>query len=190
MKKIVLIFALLTAPLVWAVDAMEMPSMTATERVEVTAKVEAINHETREVTLLLGDGETVTFTAVAEARNLAQVDVGDLVMAEYVQSMTIEVVAGDGSEAAVGSVGAIARSEVGEMPGVAAIDTVIITATVEEIDLEMHTFKLKNAAGEVREYVARDPKNLKMASVGDLVVLSLTKAVAVVVEKMPANHEM
>lgn len=190
MRKIVLVLALLSAPLCWAGDAIEKPFISATQTVAVTAIVEAIDHETREVTLLLGDEERVTFTASAEARNLEQVAVGDRVMAEYVQSMTIEVVAGDGSEAAVGSMTAMARTEHGDMPGMVAVDTVVITATVEEINIEANTFKLKNAAGEVHEYVARDPKNLKLAEVGDLVVITLTEAIAVVVEAVPADHEM
>ena len=190
MKNIILVLALLSAPFCWAGDAMEKPYISATETVQITAKVEAINHETREVTLQLSEGETVTFTASEEARNLDQVTEGDVVMAEYIQSMTVEVVAGDGSEPAVGSMLAMGRSEKGDMPAMAAMNTVVITATVEEINVEANTFKLKNAAGEVNEYVARDPRNLEMAEVGDIVVITLTEAVAVVVEEMPASHEM
>jgi hypothetical protein len=190
MKKIILVLAMLSAPLSWADHHMEKPYISATQTVEITAMVEAINHETREVTLLVSEGESVTFTASEEARNLDQVDVGDRVMAEYVQNTTIQVVAGDGSEAAVGAISAVGRSEQGDMPGMAAINTVMITATVEEINIEANTFKLKNAEGEIHEYVARDPKNLKMAEVGDIVVITLTEAIAVVVEEVPADHEM
>ena len=59
----------------------------------------------------------------------------------------------------------------------------MITATVEEINLENNTFKLKGPSGEVQEYVARDPENLKKAEVGDLVVITYTEAVAISVEK-------
>ena len=59
----------------------------------------------------------------------------------------------------------------------------MVTATVEEINLENNTFKLKGPSGEVQEYVARDPENLKKAEVGDLVVITYTAAVAISVEK-------
>ena len=52
------------------------------------------------------------------------------------------------------------------------MDAVVITATVEEINIEANTFKLKGPAGEIREYEARDPENLKKAEVGDLVVIN------------------
>ena len=190
MKKVILVLALLSAPFAWAEDGMEKPYISTTETVEVVAKVTALNHETREVTLLLGEEESVTFTASEGARNLDQVSVGDHVMAKYVQNMTIEVVSGDGSEPAAAMLAAMGRSEAGDMPGMAAMNTVMVTATVEEINIEANTFKLKNAEGEVQEYVARNPRNLEMAAVGDIVVITLTEAVAATVVKTSVPHEM
>ena len=65
----------------------------------------------------------------------------------------------------------------------AAIDSVVVTATVEEINIEANTFKLKGPSGEIKEYEARNPENLKKAEVGDLVVITYTEAVAITVEK-------
>lgn len=190
MIKIVLVLVLLSAPFSWAGDAVSKPYISTSETINVTAKVGAINHETREVTLLLGEGESVSFVASEEARNLGQVDVGDIVMAKYVQSMTIEVVAGDGSGPAAGELAAIARTSEGEKPGIAAISTLVVTATVEDINIEANTFKLKNAEGDIHEYVARDPRNLERVSVGDLVIITLTEAVAIVVEETSDHGEM
>lgn len=163
--------------------AADKPSIYTSETVKMTAVVEAINHETREVTLRGPEGNTATFIASEEARNLDQVSVGDTVMAEYEQTLSIEVVANDGSEAGAGALTAMARSEKGQMPGIAAMDVQVITATVEELNIEANTFKLKGPDGEVKEYVARDPENLKKAEVGDLVVITYTEAVALSVEK-------
>jgi len=69
------------------------------------------------------------------------------------------------------------------MPGAAVMDAVVITATVEEINLEANTFKLKGPEGNVQEYTARDPENLKKAAVGDIVVITQTEAIALSVEK-------
>jgi hypothetical protein len=82
---------------------------------------------------------------------------------------------------------AAARTEEGEMPGFAAIDTQIATATVEEINIEANTFKLKGVDGMVNEYVARNPENLKRAKVGDLVIMTVTNAVAIAVEHAPTE---
>ena len=95
--------------------------------------------------------------------------------------------AADGMEAEAAEVAAMARAAEGDMPGFAAMDALVVTATVEEINLEMNTFKLKGPAGVINEYTARVPENLKRAAVGDLVVMTVTSAVAIVVEGKPAE---
>ncbi len=167
--------------------ATDKPSLYSSQTMVVTAAVEAINHETREVTLRGPEGETSSFVASEDARNLDQVSVGDIVMAEYEQSLSIEVFANDGSVPGAGELAAAGRSEKGEMPALAAIDSQVITATVEEINIEANTFKLKGPSGEVNEYVARNPENLKKAAVGDLVVITYTQAIALSVEKTTAE---
>ncbi|MDX2427122.1 MAG: hypothetical protein QNK22_00340 [Xanthomonadales bacterium] len=190
-KTLALLAALmLFAAPVWSDESApetEKPSLYSSQTMKVTAVVEAINHETREVTLRGPEGNSTSFVASEEARNLDQVSVGDIVMAEYEQSLAIEVFANDGSAPGAGAIAAAGRSEKGEMPGMAAIDATVVTATVEEINLEANTFKLKGPAGEVKEYVARDPENLKKAAVGDLVVITYTEAIAISVEKTTAE---
>ena len=166
---------------------MEKPSFYASQSMLVTAVVEAIDHETRVVTMRRPDGESITITASDEARNLGQVAVGDLLVVEYEETISIEVMANEGLEPSVIDASAMARTEEGQMPGVAAVESTVIVSTVEEINLEMNTFKLKGPDGEVSEYVARNPDNLRRAEVGDLVVLTITAAVAITVEKHAAE---
>ena len=167
--------------------ATDKPSMSTSQSMIVTAKVEAINHETREVTLLGPEGGSVTFVASEEARNLDQVSVGDIVIAEYVQNMSIEVFPGDGSEPGAGEMAISGRSEEGDMPAMTAIDALVVTATVEEINIEANTFKLRGPSGLVKEYEAQNPENLKKAEVGDIVVITYTEGVAISVEKSTAE---
>jgi len=93
--------------------AQEKPSMYVSESIMVNAVVEAINHETREVSLRKGNGELVTFVASAEARNLGQVDVGDIVTANYTQSISIEVMEDDGKGPRVAELGVADRTDKG-----------------------------------------------------------------------------
>lgn len=160
-------------------EAMEKPSFQATQKSTVTATVTAIDHETRVVSLRMPEGDGVTFTASEEARNLGQVEVGDIVTAEYVERVSVQVVENDGSEPGEGGMSAMQRTPEGDMPGMAAVDTQVVTATVEAINIKANTFKLKYPDGAVEEYVARNPQNLKRAAVGDLVVMSFTEAVAI-----------
>jgi Cu/Ag efflux protein CusF len=165
----------------------EKPSFFARQSVKVTAVVEAIDHETRLVTLRRAEGDLVTFTAGEEARNLDQVAVGDIVNAEYEEVLSIKVVANDGTEPEKIELGGMARSEEGEMPGLSAFDSQRVIATVEEINLEENTFKLKGPDGAVSEYVARNPDNLRKSAVGDLVIITTSQAVAISVEVGPTE---
>jgi hypothetical protein len=155
----------------------------------ITAVVEAINHETRVVTVRRPDGQAITFTVREEARNLGQVEVGDVLLVEYEETLTVEVLADDGMGTEEAEMLAMARAEEGEMPGFAAMDTRVVVASVEDINVEANTFKLKFPDGSVNEYVARNPDNLRRAIVGDLVVITVTEAIAAVVEKQASAPE-
>ena len=190
LKYPAIVALLLTSTVLWAAgeDAMmDKPSFSASQTQMISALVVAIDHETRVVTVRKGDGEEVTFTASEEARNLDQVTVGDVLIAEHMETISIEVMANEGMEAAAAGVSAMVRSEKGEMPGMAAMEATVITATVEEINLENNTFKLKGPAGNIDEYTAQNPENLKRAAVGDLVVITITEAIAVMVEEQAAE---
>jgi len=183
------LFVLSTA---WAGDddgMMAKPSFFASQSSMISAVVEAIDHETRVVTVRTTDGEEITFTASTDARNLDQVSVGDILVAEYVETISVEVMENEGFEPEVIEASAMARTEKGEMPGVAAMAANVIISTVEEINLEANTFKLKGPDGEVTEYVARNPENLKRSAVGDLVVITVTEAIAITVEKQAVEIE-
>ena len=168
-------------------EYLDKPYFQASQTETVTAKVTAINHETREVELLRADGTEVAFTASEEARNLDQVEVGDIVVAQYVETMSVRVLPNKGQEPAMAGMTTVERTEKGEMPGMAAVDTEVITATVAEINLEANTFKLRGPEGVVEEYAAMNPENLKRAEVGDLVVMTFSHAVAITVE--PGERE-
>jgi hypothetical protein len=166
---------------------LDRPSFAASQTMVVTAVVEAIDHETRVVTVRKPDDEAITFTASDEVRNLDQVSVGDVLVAEFIETFSIDVLANDGLEPEAANAAALARAKKGEMPGVAAMDSTVVISTVEEINIEANTFKLKGPDGVVTEYVARNPENLKRSKVGDLVVMTSTAAMAITVEKAPAE---
>ena len=120
-------------------------------------------------------------------RNLHQVQVGDVLVAEYVESLSIQVVADDGMGTDAAAMTAVGRAKEGAMPGVAAMDSTVVIAKVAEINLEANTCKVAGPDGVVEEFVARNPDNLRRADVGDLVVITTTEAVAITVEHQPAE---
>lgn len=149
----------------------------------VTAIVESIDYETREVSLRRGDGEVITFIASDEAGNLSKVVVGDTLIAEHSVSFSVEVMPNkDNLEPAAAEMAASVRTEEGDMPGGIIMGATVVAATVEAIDLETNTFKLRFADGVVQEFVARNPSNLERSQVGDLVVMTTTESVGIIVE--------
>ena len=161
------------------------PSFAASETVTATARVEAIDHETREVTLLLESGELYTSQVGEEVRNLDQVGVGDVIYVHHTESVSIQVVADDGSEPESYVQEDLARAGKGKMPGFAASESAVATAIVEAINLEDNTFKLREPDGEIRQYTARNPDNLRRAEVGDKVITTVTTSVVITVDKQP-----
>jgi hypothetical protein len=109
--------------------------------VEVTSQVEAIDYQSRIVTLMDEDGQIVTFTASDDARNRDQVAVGDTVYAEYIQSISLHLVAAEEVEPAEAVVALAARSEEGEVSGLGAVETIVEVSTVQEINIDNNPFK-------------------------------------------------
>jgi len=165
----------------------DKPSFSATQKVKVTTVVDAVDREARTITLKGPEGNTRTIKAREDSNNIDQIEVGDIVNVEFVQHMSIEVLANDGMEPGAGVMAATARNEEGDTPGVMAMETIVTTATVEEINIEANTFKLKWPGGEIKQYEAQDPENLKKAAVGDLVVTTYTEAIALYMNEVTAE---
>lgn len=166
-----------------APETMTRPSMSGSRTVTLEAEVTAIDHETREVTLTGEAGESISFVASEDVRNLDQVDVGDVVVAQLYEEIFIKVFANpDGIEPGYGDMMAAGVAEEGEAPGALEVDTTVITAVVEDIDLEAGTYSLRGPEGNVGTFEADNPANLERAEVGDLVVMTVIIAAGILVE--------
>lgn len=190
MKLLFLITALSVALSLQAGDeaaTTEKPSFSATQTIQLTTVVDAIDREARTVTLKGPQGNTRTIQAREDSDNIDRIEVGDNVDVEFVQHMSIEVFANDGMEPGSGVMTASGVNKEGETPAGMEMITTVTTATVEAINIEANTFKLKWPDGSIMEYVAQDPENLKKADVGDLVVTSYTEAIALSLVEVPAE---
>ncbi len=162
--------------------ATEKPSFSATQTVQLTASVVGIDRVANTVTLKGPEGNARTLEA--QPYNLKKIDIGDTVNVEYAQNMTIEVFANDGMEPGAGVMAATGKNVEGETPAAMEVITTVATATVEEINIEANTFKLRWPGDEIKEYVAQNPENLKKADVGDLVVTTYTEAIALTLNEV------
>lgn len=142
---------------------------SGSEMIRSVAEVVAIDEKTRTLALRRDDGNTLTVVVAPGVRNLAQMRVGDIVVAEYgrAQAHSLEKTAGL------------------EPPGAgkaAATNRRSIVADIVAIDDKKGFATLKGAKGNVVDVVVKDRKALGKVKIGDLVRLEYTDAVAVSVK--------
>lgn len=161
--------------------AKPLPSGESVETEEITARVTAIDRSGRLVTVQGEEGNQLVVQAGEGVRNFDQIEVGDTVAVTYTEAIAWEVK--KGTEGAVGvseSAGAT-RAALGEKPSAMAERMVMVTAAITAIDTQKGTVTLRGPSGRDLTVKARDPANLKKVSVGDLVDISYTEALAVAV---------
>lgn len=159
--------------------SQEKPALKQEALLTLNATVTAINHETREVTLQDAEGESFTIIAGDEVRNLAQVQVGDKLGVEYLQSITIQVLAPDQAEIGGQEVITGGRAQAGDKPAGAVVAETTVITVIEAINKENQTVKLKGPQGGTQTVKVRNPENLEKIAVGDKVMITYVEAMAV-----------
>jgi hypothetical protein len=161
------------------------------ETQEASATVEAINLDTRMISLRDADGRLFTVHVPPAARNLAQVNVGDRVVVRYQQALAAELRRrGDGTgetEAPVVETG-FGRAAAGAKPGAVAGVETRQTVRITTVDTKNHVVGFYGSDGLARSLPVRSPQGQEFISKlkkGDEVELTYTEAMAVSVE--PAN---
>jgi Cu/Ag efflux protein CusF len=155
---------------------------TVAATVEVTATVEKIDHETREVTLRTDDGAEYTFIADEAVANLPQVQKGDQVTATVTEALAYEVIKGEvgiGAEVTV----AAAAADLGEMPAGVIGRKVTVAVTITAIDKQAPSVTFKGPADNTRTIKVLHPEKLEGVNVGDSVVITYAEAIAMKVQK-------
>jgi hypothetical protein len=145
---------------------------------EIRARVTAIDHAKRLVTLQDADGGEATFEADAGVKNLAQVKVGDELVGALAESLVLELREPTAEEAAAGTsiLEVVAAAEPGRRPAGEFVRQIRAILTVDSIDKAAGTATLRGPAGNLRTIPARDRANLDRVKVGDSVVATYTEA--------------
>lgn len=149
--------------------------------VTVTSTVTAIDKATRAVTLKGPEGKLNTVTAGADVRNFDQIKVGDMVVARYMEALTLTLKK-DGKELVAKTEQADgARSAAGAKPAGIVGRQVEVTADVVAVDAKTQTLTLKGPKQTV-ELKVPDPKQFALVKVGDQIQATYTEALALSVE--------
>ena len=162
----------------------EPGKVTVAEAIRVTASVEALDKAKRLVTLKGPEGNTFVVQAGPEVKNFDQIKVGDLVVARYIEALTLELKPGGGQIRERTERENAVSTKPGEAPGVAAGRQVTVIADVMSLDAKKQTVRLRGPQRTV-DLKVRDPNQFKLIKVGDQVEATFTEAVAIALEPAP-----
>ena len=153
---------------------------------KMTGVVEAVNAENRIVTIRsLGRDEVMVMEVGDEVRNLAQVKVGDRVVTEFQEAIAVDLKKGGGMEQGAGVEASASRAEPGMKPSGSMSETATLVATIVGIDPDEPSVTLQGPEGNVVEVLVQDPKKLKKVDLGDQVVITFKRALAISVQPSP-----
>jgi Cu/Ag efflux protein CusF len=179
MKKTLVALAVLAAlPLV----ARAQKPGTLTDAVELTTKIEAIDHAKRLVTLKDKDGEMETIYCGPEVKRFDELKVGDTVTFRYQESIAWAIrKPGQPSGLPTNTGPAVTRST-GAKPGGTVAQQETATVTIKAIDPKVPSVTVLTEDGRTVSFKVEDKKNLKDVKAGDKVEVTYTEAVMISVK--------
>ena len=151
---------------------------------KIKATVEAVELESREITLKGPKGRPITLRVEERVRNLPQVQVGDEVVVRYHESVGLQLRRLD--PAAFEETETSSEVEQNQASGAARQFTV--TAYVEAVSPKEKTVTLRGPEGKPIDLYVRDLNVLGSLTAGDNVVATYTEAAAVSIE-LPKKKE-
>jgi len=145
---------------------------------KVTATVVAIDKASRTVTLKVPKGRTVDVIAGDSVRNFDQIRVGDNVVVEYQEALTLEL---KKAKAPLGTTETVTetRAKPGERPAGAVRREIVALANVVAVDPKKSIISLKGPRGNVVDLKVQNQDHFKVVKVGDQVEAVYTEALAV-----------
>jgi hypothetical protein len=150
--------------------------------VVVKATIEAIDHDTRAITLKDKEGQTKTITAGPEMRRFDELKVGDVVTFRTTESTVFQIrKAGESAQPSVKDDPVIIRNPAAKPAGTKT-EQETKTVTIKAVDTKMSAVTIETEDGKTTSFKVSDKNLLKGLVAGDKVVITYTKAVAISVE--------
>jgi Cu/Ag efflux protein CusF len=152
------------------------------ETTKATATVAAIDMATRTVSLKRADGSVIDVHAGEEVRNLDKVKVGDTVIAEYTEALSLSLKKGGAGAAKRVEKVEVARAPAGGQPSARVGVTTTVLADVIAVNRKSRVVTLRGPDGHTVDLKVNDPAQLGNIKVGDQVESVYTQANAVSVQ--------
>ena len=153
--------------------------------ITIHGKIVSVNRSKKLVTLQGPHGKTVTLY-VKNPYNLKSATPGEPVVVRFYEIVTIRKQKPGGPSPSATLVEGIASAVPGETPGAAVGASVQIVATIVAINKSKKTVDLKGPDGVIETVNVAKPSNLKHVKVGDDIIITLTKVVAIKLERESA----
>jgi hypothetical protein len=147
-----------------------------------TNTVVSIDATNRTVELKHADGKITRYKCGPQVANFDQIKVGDQVRATVVDEVALFIKPASQTQN-ITATAATVGARLGAKPGVVSLDTLDLTAKVLSINPWLHQVTLLTADGRTKPVQVGEFVNLADFNVGDQVVVRLTQALAVLVEK-------
>jgi Cu/Ag efflux protein CusF len=178
MKTLFALVALAALPLV----ALAQKPTTETEGIELTATIEAIDHDGRLVTLKDKGGNVQTIYAGPQVKRFDELKVGDTVTFRYYESVAYQV-RKPGQPSGLPTTGdpKVVRSQ-GAKPGATISQQKTATVTIKAIDEKVPSVTVLTEDGRTASFRIDDKKNIKDVKAGDKVEITYTEAVMITVK--------
>lgn len=159
------------------------PGVVVADVLEVKAVLESIDYKKRTTTLKDNKGRAINLKADKAVKNFDQLKKGDVVLADFVEPIAIFIRKANAPKSAA-EARLVSVAPKGSHRGVLLAEAFQVAATVESIDIKARLITLKEPNRGVR-VVAVDKgfKNLEGVKKGDEVVLTVTEAIAIKIEK-------
>jgi hypothetical protein len=170
-------------------QASDMAGIARSESISARATVKAVDAGKRTVTLESSGSNAIALKVGDQVRNLAQVRVGDTVIAHYFASAAY-VVAPSGTKLPDDSLTVVgARAAPGDKPGAAVGNKMVVSGLVVGVDPTLHTISLVNPSGggirTINVVTPEGQQGMKLVKVGDTITAIVSEAVLVGVEPAP-----
>jgi hypothetical protein len=149
---------------------------------KLRATVTAIDTANRKVTLVTPDHQSTTVKCGPEVINFDQIQVGDQLRVKITEEIAVAM-ATPGTPADNTADAVVVLAPKGAKPGGIAAGTVQTTAKVSAINLKKHKATLQLPDGTSKTFAVRPDVDLTQRHVGEEVLIRITEALAISVEK-------
>jgi len=153
------------------------------EAVTRTGKIISIDAETREVVMEGDQGGLLSIVVPEDAPNFDQIKVGDPVIATYMESVAVAIAPVPGAEPGATKIAAVSSAPPGATPGGVMAEQLELRAVVNAVDAEKRLVTLDVPAGGQRILKVGDDIDLGKVKVGEQVTVTLTRALAISIDK-------